>query len=131
MSVKKRAVPVPTEAQEQIRICEWASWAQGIFPELRLMYHIPNGGTRYVVEAVNLKRQGVRRGVPDICLPVARGGYHGLYIELKRAHGGHTSKQQDDWLMMLTEQGYKAEVCHGADTAISLITWYLGGAENG
>lgn len=33
--------------------------------------------------AVALKRQGVKAGVPDICLPVARNGYHGLHIELK------------------------------------------------
>ena len=49
------------------------------------MFHIPNGGSRNKLEASNLKKQGVKAGVPDLFLPVGRGSYHGLFIELKSA----------------------------------------------
>lgn len=83
-------LPVPTEAQEQITLFSWAA-VQAI-PELALLYHIPNGGSRHKAEAARLRAEGVRSGVPDLCLPVPRGGCHGLYIELKRLRGGRLSE---------------------------------------
>lgn len=71
------------EANEQEALFRWAAFVRGRFPEIDLLYHIPNGGSRNRLEAANLKRQGVKAGVPDLCLPVASGKYHGLYIELK------------------------------------------------
>jgi hypothetical protein len=53
-------------------------------PDVYLHGRVPNDGLRPTVTAARLTTEGVRRGVPDICLPVARGGYHGVYIELKR-----------------------------------------------
>src|SRR5262245_64718583 len=50
----------------------------------RLCFAIPNGGARDVITAGRLKAEGVRAGVPDVCLPVARAGYHGLFLEVKR-----------------------------------------------
>ena len=117
----------PTEAGEQIALFEWAAHAAGKHPELALMYAIPNGGSRHKAEAANLKRQGVKSGVPDICLPVARGASHGLYIELKRQKGGRLSPEQTDWLVALGEQGYKAVVANGFDEARRTIERYLEG----
>ena len=71
------------EEQEQIAIFRWATMQEGQYPVLRYMYHIPNGGHRNKVTAGRLKAAGVKRGVPDICLPFPLGGYAGLYIELK------------------------------------------------
>lgn len=119
------AAPIPDEKHEQIAIFEWAQWQYGRYPELLLLYHTPNGGSRPIKEAVELKAQGVKPGVPDIFLPVARGGYHGLYIELKRLKRSRTSDAQLAWIDALREQGFMAEVCHGAEDAISLISWYL------
>lgn len=90
------SLPVPTEAQEQVTLFSWAA-VQAI-PELALLYHIPNGGSRHKAEAARLRAEGVRAGVPDLCLPVPRGGFHGLYIELKRLRGGRLSEQQRAWL---------------------------------
>lgn len=116
---------IPTEAEEQITLFEWAEWAQNRYPELRLLHHIPNGGSRHPAEAMRLKREGVKAGVPDICLPVARNGYNGLYIELKRTKGGTVSAHQKAWIEMLTEQGYRAVVCKGCVDAIAEIERYL------
>ena len=90
------------------------------------IYAIPNGGYRNVIEARNLKLQGVKSGVPDMCIPLARNGYHGLYIELKVGKN-KTSINQQIWLNLLADNGYKAEVCYGAVQAIDLIAWYIKG----
>ena len=117
---------IPQEKEEQTALMKWAVLSAGRRPELRLIYHIPNGGSRNAIEARNLKAQGVKAGVPDICLPVARKGYHGLYIELKRQQGGRVSEAQDGWIKALNEQGYLAKVCAGFMEAVRLIEDYLG-----
>ena len=64
--------------------------------------------------------------MPDICLPVARAQYHGLYVELKRQGGsGRTSPEQRQWLADLTEQGYRAVVVAGWQAAQREILDYL------
>ena len=93
---------------------------------LKLLHHIPNGGSRNEIEGKQLKRQGVKPGVPDLCLPVARGDYHGLYIEMKREDRGDTSDEQKWWIEELSDQGYYAEVCHGCESAIRVLEWYMG-----
>lgn len=116
-----------TENQEQQLLFEWAALSAGRWPELALMYHIPNGGSRSKSEAGRFKAEGVKSGVPDICLPVARGGYHGLYIELKRVKGGRVSPAQQGWIAALRDQGYCACVCKGWDDAAHIIKAYLEG----
>lgn len=122
---KSAAIPAPRESVEQTRLFQWAHLAMGKYPELALMYHIPNGGSRHKLEAAHLKAQGVRAGVPDICLPVARGPYHGLYIELKREDGGKLSATQSEWLDGLDRQGYRAVCCHGWERAAEEIQQYM------
>lgn len=118
---------VPLEDAEQRIIFQWAAMETAAHPELGLLYAIPNGGKRAIKTAIALKAQGVKSGVPDMCLPVSRGGYHGLYIELKRQKGGTVSETQKSWITALAGQGYKAVVCRGAEDAIGTIKNYLGG----
>ena len=117
----------PLEAQEQETVIQWAEWNQCKWPELRLLYAIPNGGYRLKREAARLKAQGVKAGVPDLHLPVARGGAHSLYIELKRRRGGKLSMDQSQWIEDLMAEGNECAVCAGADAAIEIITRYLEG----
>lgn len=58
------------ESGHQEALFEWAAYHMDCMPELEYMHHIPNGGKRDKRTAVALKRQGVKAGVPDICLPV-------------------------------------------------------------
>lgn len=125
--MKASEIPVPTEADEQITLFHWAAWQSGKYPELNLLYHVPNGGSRNRIEAARLKAQGVKPGVPDIVLPAARGKYHGLYVELKRQRGGRISENQKEWIKGLTEQGYCAVVCKGYEEAAHAILNYLEG----
>lgn len=123
---------IPTEAQEQTALFQWAAMMQGRIPELALLHSVPNGGSRHPIEAVHLKQQGVKPGIPDIFLPCARGPFHGLYIEMKRRKGGRVSVEQQKMILALRAQGYKAEVCRGWEEARDTICEYLReGKDNG
>lgn len=124
-AAKKRDCPL--ESEEQQTIFKWAQAMENKYPELAWLVAIPNGGLRNMPEAVRFKAEGVRKGFPDMILPVARGAYHSLAIELKRRKGGVVSPEQKAWLAALKEQGWSAVVCRGADEAITAITEYLRG----
>lgn len=127
MAEWKDASPEISESAEQQVLFRWARMMSGKHPELELLYHIPNEGKRSYKTGARMKAEGLKGGVPDICLPVARDGHHGLYIELKRIKNSRVTEEQLKWLENLARQGYVAAVCRGADEAIDLITRYLGG----
>ena len=118
-------VKVPTEAQEQVTLFQWARMNRGKYPALDLLHAIPNGGSRNPIEAKHLKDQGVKPGVPDICLPVPSRHHTALYIELKRRKGGRVSDAQRGWIAALNRVGCKAVVCYGFDEAREAIEDYL------
>lgn len=64
----------PTEAAEQRALFQWAAMAAVGHPELKLLYHVPNEGRRSAITGARMKSEGMKPGVPDICLPVARAG---------------------------------------------------------
>jgi len=116
-----------SEHDEQVKLFQWARMSEGRWPELALMFAIPNGGKRHVAVARKLKAEGVKAGVPDICLPVARGRCNALYIELK--HGRNkTTPAQRRWLEALTQAGNRAVVCYEFEEARRRLEEYLGGA---
>jgi len=108
---------------------KWAEWNHQAYPELFLLHHIPNGGRRDIVTATHLKAEGVKAGVPDICLPVARFKWHGLYIEMK-VGDNKPSDNQLDWIDKLRRQGYKVNVCYGWEQASEVIMAYLKSDQN-
>ena len=108
-----------TEAQEQRTVIEYCEWKR--IP----VFHVPNGGQRNIHTAAQLKKQGVKAGVPDLFFPVAKQNYHGLFVEMKRTKGGTVSKHQQKWLDLLNANGYRAVVCHGAGEAIREINRYF------
>jgi len=89
-----------------------------------IVYAIPNGGKRSKITAARLKAEGVRSGVPDYCLPVARGGYHALYVELKTLTG-RPSREQIDYIRQLEAAGNMCCVAKGWDQAQRCIVAYL------
>lgn len=114
-----------TEHEEQVALMRLVEMHKGRWPELGMLYAIPNGGDRNMLVAKKLKAEGVKKGVPDLCLPIARGGYHGLYVELKRQKGGQVSAEQKAWISALRGQCYRAEVCKGATEAWDVIMEYV------
>jgi len=113
------------ESDHQQALFQWAKLAQGQHPELKLLHAIGNGGKRNVIEAARMKREGVLAGVSDVFLPVSRGGYHGLYIELKIGKN-KASDAQKWWIAEVGKQGYLAKVCVGWVEAAETIKKYLG-----
>lgn len=117
-------LPCPSETQEQIWLFEWADAMTAKHPELELMFHVPNEGKRSKVTGALMRRAGLKAGVPDVFLPVARGGYHGLAIEMKTQKGRPTANQLV-WIERLRAQGWRAEICHGWQDAADTIRGYL------
>ena len=107
-----------SEHDEQVAVIEYCDMKG--YPR----FAIPNGGLRRKSEAARMKAEGVSAGVPDLCIPVARGGYHSLYIEMK-ADGGKLTDEQSEWLWRLRAEGMCAYCCYGADSAIELIDRYM------
>ena len=113
-----------TEYDEQCAVFRWAKMMEKKHPELALLNSSLNGVKLNIGQAVKAKRSGMKAGYPDILLPVPRGDFHGLFIELK--YGNNVaSKEQREWLVMLSEQGFLCHVCWGADNAIRAIEEYL------
>lgn len=118
--------PADIEGEEQrtlIQLFRLRFPAEGL-----LLIHIPNGGSRKnAYEGWRLKAQGVRAGVSDLFLPVARGGFFGLWIEFKAAppNNAALSISQQEWLALMRDQGYRAEACCGIDDARAVLENYM------
>lgn len=120
-----RAKPVDREGLEQAALIKELELR---FPDVAaLIYHVPNGGHRHKLVAIKLKGQGVKAGVPDLVLPMARGGYFGLYLEFKATapNDAAVSATQHAWIRRLSDQGYLAIVCRGHSDAMEQIRAYL------
>ena len=114
----------PTEHDEQVALFRWAAENEAAHPELRMLHATPNGGYRPVHTAVMLKAEGVKAGVPDVCLPVPRGRFHSLWIEMKRKPNKPTL-EQEQWVASLRRYGNQAVICYSATEAINCIMAYL------
>lgn len=102
----------------------WSLYAPTKGLETCLMFAVPNGGSRNVIEAANLKREGVTAGVSDIFVLVPRGGFHGLAIEMKSSRG-RVRDEQVNFMLAIGEQGYMAEVCRSFEEACNCIENYI------
>ena len=115
-----------SEHAEQVALIKWAQLMARQYPELDCIYANPNAGKRSIGAARYMIAEGMRAGVPDICLPVPRNGYGALYIELKYGKG-KASEKQLEWIDRLNRHGNLAVVCTGWDAARLQILSYLEG----
>ena len=105
----------------QYQVCQYITLQ---YPDVRY-YHTPNEGKRSAFERFLISILGVKSGVPDLVVPVARHGYHGLYLELKTGTKKPTLNQKN-WLSYLRDQGYRATWLNDFDKIRELLDWYLG-----
>ena len=112
---------IPTEHQEQCAVIAWCDQ----HPIAKHIFAIPNGAHKSPATAAKFKREGLRKGVPDLFLPIPSKGYHGLFLELKRERGGAVSENQKIWLGMLSSAGYCCHIVSGSEIAIAVIQEYL------
>lgn len=113
--------------QHQQHVIKWSQqpYIRDKWPELRLLHHIPNERQCSPALGMQLKLAGVRRGVPDLHLPVPRGEYAALWLEMKTGTGV-SSAEQEWWIRELNASGSFAEICHGWESAVRVIEWYMG-----
>ena len=114
-----------TEHQIQAAYFELLERHANQAPILQYIYAIPNGGLRDVKVAVKLKREGVKRGVPDVSIPIPRDNYHGAYIEFKTPTGA-LSKDQERVIDFLRGRGYWVQICRSVEAGWDFTVDYLG-----
>ena len=88
-----------------------------------LWMHPPNEGQRNPAYAAELKRRGVKPGVPDVLIfdpPPKFPGYRGTAIELKRI-GGKATISQFKWLEHLEDRAWAVAVVRGIDEAMDYL----------
>jgi len=115
-----------TEHDEQVAVIQWWAYAcKGYrLPEFAL-FAVPNAGAGASRgQAGKMKAEGARPGIPDLLMPVARGRYRGLAIEMK-AGRGRLSGQQVAVLAWFRSQGWDSWTCYSTDAAIVEIKRYL------
>lgn len=106
-------------------------------PELKWFFAVPNGGARgdsarsAQIQGAYMKAEGVKKGVSDCFIPVARHGYHGFFLEMKKPavrDGGRAglSEEQKAFEKFVMEQGYLFGVFNSWYGAFRALMWYLG-----
>lgn len=121
-----------SESTDQIALFAWAAMNESRYPELAALHAIPNAGgytggfKQNFLRVLRMLQQGVRQGVPDISLPVPRGGYHGLYIEMKSGRNRPTDEQLC-WATLLWELGHAVTFAWGWEAARDDLMAYLEG----
>lgn len=118
---------MPSEHDEQAALVQWWDYSCAGFGLPRYaLYAIANAGAgAQRGQAGKMKAEGVRRGIPDLCLAAPRDGFLGLYVEMKRRDGGRISPEQLEVQAYLRRAGYVVALCSGWTEAVAAIEAYL------
>jgi len=126
------------EHYEQVAFVNWcrSPFIESKYKGVSKIFAIANGGHRHISVARRLKSEGVLAGVPDLLLCVARGGFHGLFLEMK-TKDGRLSKEQKERGDSFRDEGYQVVVVRGCLEAMAAIeeyyskpAWLMGAAAN-
>ena len=125
--LRSPSLPDAPELDEQKALFKMVGLHQHLCPALKACFAIPNGlFTPSSRTAADFVAAGLRAGVPDLFCAVPRGGYSGLFIEMKRRRKGRVSQDQTDWIALLRAHGYRVEVCKTWLPAWNALCDYLG-----
>ncbi len=118
-----------TEHQIQSEYFKILAWNESKFPDLKYIFAIPNGGKRSIGVAVKMKREGVRRGVPDIFIPIPKMDnllciISGKWLETK-TDIGKQSKEQKEYQKFLLDKGYNYALCRSVNELLDETENYL------
>ena len=113
-----------SEHDEQTQLFQILALYEERYPVLKWIFAIPNGGKRHPATAVKMKAEGVRRGIPDICVPYPVDEWAGCYVEMKFGKGRLTKEQQE--FIEAFQPTHKIYVCYSAIEAAHAIGKYLG-----
>jgi len=105
--------------------CNYLKWLNFQHPEIfEVTSSFPNGGVRDPRYGARLKREGMKKGFPDLGIFSPRGQYHGMFIEFKNEKG-RVSPEQKEILYKLQAKGYLCVICKSIEEAINLTNEYL------
>lgn len=104
--------------------CTCVSWFRLAYPN-QIIMAIPNGGYRTATTAALMKAEGQLAGVPDLFIPIPRGEFHGLWIEMKNGKAGRLSDAQKRMITRLRNENYMVEVVRTPDEFMKTITEYM------
>lgn len=111
----------PSEHDLQVSCVRWFRYQ---FPN-EIIMAIPNGGYRTAKTAAIMKAEGQMAGIPDLFIAAARGGKHGLWIEMKNGKAGRLSPIQKEVHERLQNQGYQVEVVRNDIAFRDIVTKYI------
>ena len=114
----------PSESEIQQSCIKWFQLLHRALWEDGVLFHIANEGIRLGGQGRRIKREGIVRGVADLCLAMPRHGYGALYIEMKRPDR-YQSPEQRTWQKNIERHGNKYVVCKSLDEFIKIINRYL------
>lgn len=103
---------------------DWVRWQEKKNPLLKTIFHVENERKCTPAQGARRKRKGVRAGIPDIIVPIPRGKYCGLVIELKTKNG-KISKEQKEMLTLYEQLGHCIAILYSAEEAITFLKWYI------
>ena len=97
------------------------------YPKIgNLLFSVPNGGTRFLREAVTLKKEGLVAGVSDLILLIPNGEYGALCIEVKTPDkNSRQSKSQKEWQALVESVGVKYIVVRDFYEFVDEVKKYL------
>lgn len=114
----------PYEYKIQIACVNWFAAQYRRTYEAGLLIHIPNERHCTPRQGAVLRAMGLRKGAADIALFVPRGGYHALFVEMKRGKG-RQKPEQVQWQQAVEAQGYRYVVCNSIETFAATINEYM------
>lgn len=114
----------PRDLEHRLQ-CACVRWFRIVYPQHHHnLFAVPNGGYRTPTTAAKIKAEGALPGVSDLILLIARGGYHGLLIEMK-TEKGRQSETQKEWQILIEADGYKYVVVRSIEEFIKVVCDYL------
>lgn len=131
-----------SEFGEQTAVFVWAALREtrDRFPDVTKLYaNNNNAGKGDAIRGAQARQQGVKAGVADLFLPVARHGMHGLYIEMKidpahpanaggpgkKKKRGVLSDDQEAFRDQVRADGYGWALAEGWRACVAIIEQYL------
>ncbi len=118
---KNRGKAAASEHDLQVQCLRWLHIAH---PEV-LCYAIPNGAYTTKTTARKLVAEGVVHGIPDLHIPIPKGEYASLYIEMKNGKAGRLSEHQQTMIERLQRLGNKVVVCRTTEEFVHEVEEYL------
>lgn len=120
----KRSFKHGPEELQQIAFFDYCRLVASHHAAWRMAYHIPNESKASIQRRITMARAGVKKGMPDICIPIANDKYHSLYIEMK-VKPNKASPHQVEMMCELMANGNYACICWSSAEAIDMVTKYI------